>query len=254
MRFILVLAFSLLVNTQIFANYDPSLNYNEPDYDESVYDDRWDYDNNDSYTEDPVYEYQDAANVTIDMKDFDIPKKDCFIKWNISDTWEKIYHIPGCDYYKETLISKEWEKYFCSEYEAYKAWFRKAINCPSIINANQSTPESSLYRWVITRNNSKYVEIILFSLLIILWLFKSLRLFLWNWIVYILKFPVVSFSRIYAYWLYASEIGKYSKYESDTKIRFLQVWVNKLEKEKTKGFFRVMYATHLLKILRSKLK
>jgi hypothetical protein len=252
MKFILILASSLLFNSQIFANYDPSLNFNEPDYDESVYDDRWDYENNDSYAEDPAYEYQDRANVTINMKDFNIPKKDCLIKWNISDTWEKIYHIPGCYYYKETLISKEWEKYFCSEYEAYKAWFRKAINCPSIIHTNQDASKPSLYRWVI--DNNKYIEIILFSLLVILGLFKSLRLFLWNWIVYILRFPVVSLSKIYAYCLYALKTSKYSKHELETKIRFLQVWKNKLEKEKAHGFFRAIYNTHLLEILRNKLK
>lgn len=53
--------------------------------------------------------------------------KECTIKWNVSyETWEKIYHLPWCVNYSETVIDKEyWESYFPNEKVAEKAWFRK---------------------------------------------------------------------------------------------------------------------------------
>lgn len=53
----------------------------------------------------------------------------CVIKGNISSK-EKIYHMPGCRSYKQTIIDeKTGEKWFCAEDEAVKAGFRKAKNC-----------------------------------------------------------------------------------------------------------------------------
>jgi len=56
---------------------------------------------------------------------------DCNIKWNISQiSWDKIYHLPSCPYYKNTtIILSEWEKRFCSEKQAQAEWRRKADNC-----------------------------------------------------------------------------------------------------------------------------
>lgn len=52
----------------------------------------------------------------------------CEIKGNISiDTGERIYHLPGQEYYSQTKISPEHgEKWFCSEDEARAAGWRKA--------------------------------------------------------------------------------------------------------------------------------
>lgn len=58
--------------------------------------------------------------------------KPCLIKGNISfNTGEKIYHVPGSDYYKETVIEKnKGERYFCTQAQAKKAGFRKAKPAP----------------------------------------------------------------------------------------------------------------------------
>ena len=54
------------------------------------------------------------------------------IKGNIAfGTGERIYHIPGCDYYAETEINTDYgERWFSSEAEAIAAGWRKAYNCP----------------------------------------------------------------------------------------------------------------------------
>lgn len=59
-------------------------------------------------------------------------KKECAVKGNISyDDNEKIYHVPGCDYYEQTVIDEDdGEQWFCSEQEARAAGWRKAHNCP----------------------------------------------------------------------------------------------------------------------------
>ncbi len=55
----------------------------------------------------------------------------CLIKGNISASGEKIYHVPGCDYYDQTVIDEsKGEKWFCTEAEAVQAGWRKAKNCP----------------------------------------------------------------------------------------------------------------------------
>ncbi|MDO4889238.1 MAG: thermonuclease family protein [Candidatus Saccharibacteria bacterium] len=52
---------------------------------------------------------------------------DCNIKGNISYSGEKIYHVPGQQYYNSTKINTEYgERWFCSEEEAQAAGWRKA--------------------------------------------------------------------------------------------------------------------------------
>lgn len=54
----------------------------------------------------------------------------CLIKGNISASGEKIYHLPGCNFYTKTKIDEaRGEKWFCSESEAQVAGWRKALNC-----------------------------------------------------------------------------------------------------------------------------
>ncbi len=54
----------------------------------------------------------------------------CIIKWNISLEWERIYHLPWCESYNDTIINTKYgERWFCSEQEAIQAWRRKARNC-----------------------------------------------------------------------------------------------------------------------------
>ena len=52
----------------------------------------------------------------------------CDVKGNISlNTGEKIYHVPGQEYYAKTRISlSKGERWFCSEQAAQKAGWRKA--------------------------------------------------------------------------------------------------------------------------------
>jgi len=56
----------------------------------------------------------------------------CTIKGNLAqETGERIYHVPGCPYYRQTVISEEkGERWFCTEDEALAAGWRKAQNCP----------------------------------------------------------------------------------------------------------------------------
>ena len=55
----------------------------------------------------------------------------CTIKGNISyTTEEKIYHVVGCENYDDTVINEaKGERYFCTEREALRAGWRKALNC-----------------------------------------------------------------------------------------------------------------------------
>ncbi len=53
---------------------------------------------------------------------------DCNIKGNISiDSGERIYHVPGQDYYDQTIIRQEFgERWFCSEKDARQAGWRRS--------------------------------------------------------------------------------------------------------------------------------
>ncbi|WP_435053809.1 sunset domain-containing protein [Mesorhizobium australicum] len=51
----------------------------------------------------------------------------CDIKGNINDRGEHIYHVPGQEYYSATRINPaRGERWFCSEWEAWWAGWRKA--------------------------------------------------------------------------------------------------------------------------------
>jgi micrococcal nuclease len=53
------------------------------------------------------------------------PASECNIKGNISSSGDKIYHMPGQQYYDVTQIdTSKGEKYFCSREEAEQAGFR----------------------------------------------------------------------------------------------------------------------------------
>ena len=69
---------------------------------------------------------------------------DCNIKGNISyNTGEKIYHVPGQEYYDETVISPEYgERWFCSEEEARAAGWRRA-NEPITDTIEYRSPEGN---------------------------------------------------------------------------------------------------------------
>ena len=56
--------------------------------------------------------------------------EECYIKWNVEFEWtEKIYHLPWCSHYNETVINPDyWEKRFCTEKEAVDAGRRKCID------------------------------------------------------------------------------------------------------------------------------
>ncbi|MCB9811229.1 MAG: thermonuclease family protein [Candidatus Nomurabacteria bacterium] len=52
----------------------------------------------------------------------------CLIKGNISKSGEKIYHVPGQQYYTKTIISEDkGEQWFCTEKEAVEAGWRRAL-------------------------------------------------------------------------------------------------------------------------------
>ncbi|MER9104450.1 hypothetical protein NKH95_10910 [Mesorhizobium sp. M0848] len=51
----------------------------------------------------------------------------CDIKGNINDGGEHIYHVPGQEYYSATRINPaRGERWFCSQWEAWWAGWRKA--------------------------------------------------------------------------------------------------------------------------------
>lgn len=50
----------------------------------------------------------------------------CLIKWNISKNGERIYHTKEAPYYADaTIETQKWEKWFCTEEEAQRAWWKK---------------------------------------------------------------------------------------------------------------------------------
>lgn len=59
-----------------------------------------------------------------------LPGSGCNIKGNVSvATGERIYHVRGQKYYRETVITlSRGERWFCSETEAQQAGWRKARN------------------------------------------------------------------------------------------------------------------------------
>lgn len=77
-------------------------------------------------------EYYDAE--TGDCNDYppekqrEVDRYECPIKGNVSySTGEKIYHIPGQEFYDSTTINEEYgERWFCSEQEAKDAGWRRS--------------------------------------------------------------------------------------------------------------------------------
>lgn len=66
------------------------------------------------------YYYLNQPNITSNCESPEI-------KGNISQSGEKIYHMPGQQYYKVTEIStSEGEKMFCTEDEAKSAGWRRS--------------------------------------------------------------------------------------------------------------------------------
>lgn len=60
------------------------------------------------------------------------PDQDCVIRGNIDqDTQKKVYYLEDCpDYYRVKIDTSRGEKYFCTEEQAAKEKFVKAVNCP----------------------------------------------------------------------------------------------------------------------------
>lgn len=53
--------------------------------------------------------------------------QECNIKGNVSTKGERIYHVPGQEYYDDTVIqSSHGERWFCSEEEARAAGWRRS--------------------------------------------------------------------------------------------------------------------------------
>ena len=51
----------------------------------------------------------------------------CNIEGNISSRGERIYHVPGQKYYASTGVNpRRGERWFCSEWQAWLAGWRKA--------------------------------------------------------------------------------------------------------------------------------
>ena len=58
------------------------------------------------------------------------PAKPCQIKGNINAQGVRIYHPPGCRYYKDTIIdTNRGERWFCTEAEAVVAGWRRTKVC-----------------------------------------------------------------------------------------------------------------------------
>jgi hypothetical protein len=56
-----------------------------------------------------------------------VPPPGCAVKGNISKTGERIYHLPGQQFYEKTVISPQrGESWFCTEAEARAKGWRKS--------------------------------------------------------------------------------------------------------------------------------
>ncbi|MCH4560973.1 hypothetical protein [Mesorhizobium jarvisii] len=70
----------------------------------------------------PTVHYPGTSSTGIAVR-----KVGCDIKGNINDHGEHIYHVPGQEYYSATRINPaRGERWFCSEWEAWWAGWRKA--------------------------------------------------------------------------------------------------------------------------------
>lgn len=75
-------------------------------------------------TSEPILSVADCAGGCTEYPDWCAPP----IKGNVSyDTGERIYHVPGQEYYNETKINPAYgERWFCTEQEAQAAGWRKS--------------------------------------------------------------------------------------------------------------------------------
>lgn len=84
------------------------------------------YDPGDAYTPDPP---DDPYDVPPEYGSSSGSSASCDIKGNISMSGEKIYHVPGQEFYDATVIDESYgERWFCTEDEARAAGWRKAKN------------------------------------------------------------------------------------------------------------------------------
>lgn len=64
---------------------------------------------------------------TVHRQSDSIRPNGCNIKGNISVSGERIYHVPGQRYYNETVVNPaKGERWFCSQWDAWWAGWRKA--------------------------------------------------------------------------------------------------------------------------------
>lgn len=94
------------------------------------YDPGMKYDNETEFQDHDFSDYPDLEN---DTPTISCPTgctrhvNGCDIKGNISDSGEKIYHIPGQEYYLSTrIVSADGERWFCTETEARANGWRKS--------------------------------------------------------------------------------------------------------------------------------
>lgn len=69
-----------------------------------------------------------ADSVSIDGFAAMLPGSGCNIKGNVSiNSGERIYHVPGQKYYRDTIIRSEYgERWFCTEADARAAGWRRS--------------------------------------------------------------------------------------------------------------------------------
>jgi hypothetical protein len=69
-----------------------------------------------------------SSGMALDRFAAALPGSGCLIKGNIAfDTGERIYHVPGQEYYDATGVSLlRGERWFCSEADARRAGWRRS--------------------------------------------------------------------------------------------------------------------------------
>jgi len=75
----------------------------------------------------PPWEWRDRQAAATAKPPREDPAAPCLIKGNVSSRGERIYHVPGQEYYEATRISpRKGERWFCTEAEARAAGWRRA--------------------------------------------------------------------------------------------------------------------------------
>lgn len=91
----------------------------------------WDWrreNNNDRRTLPPSFKRAPSNTApSISARSNNAPSGQCSIKGNINQNGERIYHMPGGDFYSRTIINEaKGERWFCSEAEARAAGWRRS--------------------------------------------------------------------------------------------------------------------------------